>query len=1572
MHVPQSEQSRIELAELACVQSQIVSPAQHKPIISIVQDTLVGSYLFTRYDNYLTRQECLDILVDIKSFKGVLPPPEIPANASDAQLPAGFPKYKYPDRSIPLWSGRQIFSMIIPPVNLKTKNDSAKYDIAENPHNFVHIENGIVKSGVFDKSILGQSNSSLIYIIFNEFGPERTQQFLDDIQNIITNWIIKSGFSVGIGDLIPDMESSAKMREIINTKKREVIEIIEHVHKGILEHKSGKTTAEEFEMQILKALNVTTNETGKIALKHLNSNNRMLNMVLSGSKGSEINIGQMIACVGQQAIDGRRIPYGFTDRTLPHFHKYDDGASARGFVESSFMRGLNPTEFFFHAMGGREGLIDTAVKSVTGDTPVIYMENGETKYANIGDWIDSLLARYPNEVNHFEERQMEHLYLKDNVVIPTTDENGRVTWEQVTAVTRHDPGVELYEIKTEGGRRVIVTESKSLLIWNEDTKKLVETSTPDIKVGDSVPVTMNLPYAESGVYDESNPDTIIHATPDIIRQYIDSRMNAEGRITVDTQKEADIVGMCYTRLGLYTTMKVEDNRFTVEVCDNPVTQNDVVLDRIVEINVIGIEKYPKVYDLTIPTTLNFGLANGLQVRDTSDTGYIQRKLIKGMEDARIMTDYTVRNANGTILQFLYGEDGFDGAKIEKQKLTSLGKSDKELYDMHHLNMDDDYLRTVYLDEIVRDILSHKELLEEQYKKHLNKIISDRDYYFEHIFKGKMDQELYAPINIQRLVDSASQRFSNKTGLSDLHPQYVFNRLDELEKSLTITEKFKGNELIMVLAHLRLSPTLLNKTRINKLAFDYIIASIQEQFHRAIAHPGELVGTIAAQSMGEPSTQMSIVGSSHIVINSANNYYSGDIKTFCDKLFEKYSEQSLHYDNDSSILDLPEDFYIIGVSQDEKTSWRRISQISRHPANGGLVEVVTRTGRRVTGTLSHSFLTRSEEGVVPILGSDLTIGLRIPIAKTIPELPNPIYTTTVETDRDTLTFDLDRKFGWICGMYLADGSIKPNSNIISISKVDSKVEELCREFCDKYECKFSNKQWEGEYGQTKDNNIHSKAVMVFIRNHFGTGTMEKSVSPFIYNTNKEFIQGIVAGFFDGDGNIDASKQMIRCGSRNKELLHHIARLLGFCSIFATFCEEKSCNYPGKVFYTLQIPKNLAVNFKECVELCIPHKVSALQSIVNYVSNPDRRNCTEYIDTIPVVGNIISTIARLLKLSDRSEKYSKWSRKESIGRMTFNRYYEEFKGIINGNSIDSNIRSEVDSYMKMMKMAVDSNVLWDEIVELKYIDDPQEYVYDFTVPGNDSFMIDDNVLVHNTLNSVDWNTKIVIMCDGKIVTPQIGEWIDEYYTKCNQSKVQHLENNQIYIELDDGHDWKACSCDEQGNMVWTKLEAITRHPVINHDGTDTILEVELESGRTVRATKGKSFLTLIDGKIQPYDGYDLKVGDILPIANSLALEQVGLTIDDVQTADLQLIAQHKQYIYTENGIQEVDSIGNEMNDIVWDKVKSITETRPIHGWMYDVTVEGTHNFLTANGINMFDEMRRKQEALKGCNLLVGNQI
>ena len=90
---------------------------------------------------------------------------------------------------------------------------------------------------------------------------------------------------------------------------------------------------------------------------------------------------------------------------------------------------------------------------------------------------------------------------------------------------------------------------------------------------------------------------------------------------------------------------------------------DVVLDPIVKINVIGVENHPKLYDMTVPSTLNFGCMNGLILRDTSQTGYIQRRLIKGLEDLKIEYDMTVRNSKGKIIQFAYGDDGFDSTKV---------------------------------------------------------------------------------------------------------------------------------------------------------------------------------------------------------------------------------------------------------------------------------------------------------------------------------------------------------------------------------------------------------------------------------------------------------------------------------------------------------------------------------------------------------------------------------------------------------------------------------------------------------------------------------------------------------------------------------------------------------------------------------------------------------------------------------------------------------------------------------------------------------------------------------------------
>jgi DNA-directed RNA polymerase II subunit RPB1 len=187
--------------------------------------------------------------------------------------------------------------------------------------------------------------------------------FIDNLQNVVTEYMKSSSFSVGISDLIANKTTQDSIIQVITAQKQEVQSLIEKVHLGIFENTTASTNMTEFETKVNNILNKATEQAGKIGRKSLNKDNRFLMIVESGSKGTLINISQMISCLGQQNVDGKRIPYGFDSRTLPHFSKFDDSPNARGFIENSYISGLTAPELFFHAMGGRIGLIDTAVKT---------------------------------------------------------------------------------------------------------------------------------------------------------------------------------------------------------------------------------------------------------------------------------------------------------------------------------------------------------------------------------------------------------------------------------------------------------------------------------------------------------------------------------------------------------------------------------------------------------------------------------------------------------------------------------------------------------------------------------------------------------------------------------------------------------------------------------------------------------------------------------------------------------------------------------------------------------------------------------------------------------------------------------------------------------------------------------------------------------------------------------------------------------------------------------------------------------------------------------------------------------
>uniref|UniRef100_A0A669QQS6 DNA-directed RNA polymerase subunit n=1 Tax=Phasianus colchicus TaxID=9054 RepID=A0A669QQS6_PHACC len=311
LHLPQSLETRAEIQELAMVPRMIVTPQSNRPVMGIVQDTLTAVRKFTKRDVFLERGEVMNLLMFLSTWDGKVPQPAIL-------------------KPRPLWTGKQIFSLIIPGhINcIRTHSthpddeDSGPYKHISPGDTKVVVENGELIMGILCKKSLGTSAGSLVHISYLEMGHDTTRLFYSNIQTVI-----------------------------------------EKAHNNELEPTPGNTLRQTFENQVNRILNDARDKTGSSAQKSLSEYNNFKSMVVSGAKGSKINISQVIAVVGQQNVEGKRIPFGFKHRTLPHFIKDDYGPESRGFVENSYLAGLTPTEFFFHAMGGREGLIDTAVKT---------------------------------------------------------------------------------------------------------------------------------------------------------------------------------------------------------------------------------------------------------------------------------------------------------------------------------------------------------------------------------------------------------------------------------------------------------------------------------------------------------------------------------------------------------------------------------------------------------------------------------------------------------------------------------------------------------------------------------------------------------------------------------------------------------------------------------------------------------------------------------------------------------------------------------------------------------------------------------------------------------------------------------------------------------------------------------------------------------------------------------------------------------------------------------------------------------------------------------------------------------
>ncbi len=587
LHGPQDYESCSELRNLAAVARQIISPANNKSIIGIFQDSLLGAFRLTRPEVEFTPRAAMNLLMTVRNV--------------DLRL------FKRASKSI---SSFQLLTQIMPPLTARFPNGGFEDDEdRKTSNNIIDIVNGNYRRGQLDKGVLGSTSKGLIHSIFNDFGFQAAANFVDNLQNIVTDYMKTSAYSVGISDLIADSETNRKITEAITARKGEVKNLIDQTHIGVFENNTGKTNEIEFETQVNGILNKAQEQAGKIGRKSLARDNRFVIMVNAGSKGSALNIAQMVSCLGQQNVDGKRIPYGFEDRTLPHYPKFDNSPEARGFVESSFIQGLTPTELYFHAMGGRTGLIDTAVK-------------------------------------------------------------------------------------------------------------------------------------------------------------------------------------------------------------------------------------------------------------TSATGYIQRRLVKGLEDLGVRYDMTVRNSKNKIIQFAYGDDGLDPARVENQRLPLSEMTLEEIYARYQMpgdDLSDPLVVSNFTKATIARMKRQRPELVKRTQRVIDFAVAARKSLVEDVFQFTNNVVVHTAVNFRRIIENIENQMNIRRGsLVNITPYEAYRFIDATFKRLQKLHFAPPTALFEMLYRYYLSPTdLLTVRHFNRKALQLLLATVLADYKRAIVNPGEMVGIIAAQSIGEPTTQMTL-------------------------------------------------------------------------------------------------------------------------------------------------------------------------------------------------------------------------------------------------------------------------------------------------------------------------------------------------------------------------------------------------------------------------------------------------------------------------------------------------------------------------------------------------------------------------------------------------------------------------------------------------------------------------------------------------------------------------------------------
>ena len=532
--------------------------------------------------------------------------------------------------------------------------------------------------------------------------------------------------------------------------------------------------------------------------------------------------------------------------------------------------------------------------------------------------------------------------------------------------------------------------------------------------------------------------------------------------------------------------------------------------------------------------------------------------------------------------------------------------------------------------------------------------------------------------------------------------------------------------------------------------DEIVRATVAQYEDSRVDPLDPVGTVSAQSIGEPGTQMSVPADERILISRGGTTETAEIGPLVDDLLDARESRSL---DGHEVARAPEDLRVLSLRADERVEWKPVEEVSRHRAPDELLRFELESGRTIRATKSHSFVTREDNEVVPVAGDDLSEGDWLPVVASFDgEQAESVdlrdYLSTEEywysstlTDGGTEShpggadqlrnkrqalesgkideravyprggtvslperFPLDEETGFFIGAFLAEGSL--TEYYASVSNVDEQFQQRIRAFAERFDLTVNEYENQSGFAAGYDIRINGQILADFLRETcYEQG--KKAVPDFAFGANEAFVSGLLSGYFSGDGNV--AERAIRSSSVSERLTEDIALLLARAGIYATRSEQDGS-------HTLRIPSKHVVRFHERIGLVGERAAQLTETAADI--DPDGPDAT---DQIPNFGTALQAAADDADIPSR--QINSAHKRQRIGRNRLARFVEKCQARTDDPS----------EAVETLSRAVSGDVVWDRIDAIERVTPDHEFVYDVSVAGLETFTTAEGVVTHNTMNT-----------------------------------------------------------------------------------------------------------------------------------------------------------------------------------------------------------------------------------------------